>query len=188
MSTARATVALLVGASTVPWLPGRAAEPAAGGIQQGGGTTVRFQNLENAPIGEAVLRGTPNGIVATVTLHDLPPGEHGFHIHETGKCLPPFESAGGHFDPTGRPHGFAAEGGPHVGDLPNLVVPASGRVSFQVFVPEATLDEGGPATLLDADGSAFVVHAGADDHHTDPAGHSGGRIACGIVVSKEEKQ
>lgn len=138
--------------------------------------TVRFQDLERQPIGEALLRETPSGLVATVDLRDLPPGEHGFHVHETGACVPPFDSAGGHFNPAGRRHGFAAAGGPHAGDLPNLIVPESGRVRLQVFIPGATLDE-----LLDADGSAFVVHASADDHRTDPAGDAGARIACGVV-------
>lgn len=143
--------------------------------------TVVFRNLESQPIGEARLRETPSGLVAMVELRDLPPGEHGFHVHETGACVPPFDSAGGHFNPAGRRHGFAAAGGPHAGDLPNLIVPEGGRVRVQVFIPGATLDEHGSPTLLDADGSALVVHANADDHRTDPAGNAGARIACGVV-------
>jgi Cu-Zn family superoxide dismutase len=141
---------------------------------------VHFQNAQNQPIGEAVLRETPNGVLVTVSLRDLPPGEHGFHFHETGTCQPPFESAGGHFNPTGKRHGFEDPKGPHAGDLPNLVVPESGRVKAEFMVEGVTLDRG-TAALLDKDGAALVVHSGPDDHATDPAGDSGSRIACGIV-------
>ena len=168
---------LLLAAAMAPWPSACASGP------EGGARTaaVRFRNGDGQPIGEAWLRETPSGIVATIDLRDLPPGEHGFHVHETGRCEPPFDSAGGHFNPAGRRHGFAATDGPHAGDLPNLIVPESGRVSLDVFIPGTSLDGRGSATLLDADGSALVVHANADDHHSDPAGNAGARIACGVV-------
>ena len=34
----------------------------------------------------------------------------------------------------------------------------------------------------DADGTALVIHAKADDYKTDPSGDSGDRIACAVVA------
>ena len=185
LRTARTIATSVVGVTAV-WLAAHVATPYGAEAQEdpdlyGKTAQVHFQNLESQPIGETVLRETPHGILVTVALRDLPPGEHGFHVHETGTCVPPFESAGDHFNPTGKQHGYAAEQGPHVGDLPNLMVPESGKVDIQVFMPGATLSETGDTTLLDADGSALVIHSGPDDHRTNPAGDSGQRIACGIV-------
>ena len=38
------------------------------------------------------------------------------------------------------------------------------------------------ADLADADGTAIVVHAKADDNKTDPSGESGDRIACAVLA------
>ena len=106
----------------------------------------------------------------------LPPGTHGAHVHTTGRCDgPDFTTAGGHWNPTGMKHGTQNPMGPHAGDLPNLIVGADGRGSVAITLPSGTM-----AGLMDADGAAFVIHAGADDLKTDPSGNSGGRIACGV--------
>jgi Cu-Zn family superoxide dismutase len=90
-------------------------------------------------------------------------------------------TAGGHFNPTTKKHGLLATGGPHAGDMPNLFVPADGKLSIEVLVPSVTLGAG-PASLFDADGSALMLHATADDYASDPAGNAGGRIACGVLT------
>jgi len=166
------------------------AAPAFAAGDAGGGavSTVHFQNRDNQPVGEGTLRQTPNGILLMATLRDLPPGPHGFHIHETGTCLPPFESAGGHFAPEGRAHGFADAKGPHAGDLPNLVVSDDGKVTVEMLVDDVTLDGDERGSLIDADGSSIVVHAKADDYRTDPAGASGDRIVCGIIEKPRTAQ
>jgi Cu-Zn family superoxide dismutase len=179
MSTTRTIMTCLAAAAASMFATTWAAEDTA---VEARAAEVHFQNVRNQPIGEAVLRETPNGLLIAVALRDLPPGEHGFHVHETGRCLPPFESAGAHFDPAGARHGFLTEGGAHLGDLPNLVVPDDGRVRLELLMPGVTLEGDGGAALLDADGSAFVIHAGPDDYHTDPAGAAGDRIACGVVA------
>ena len=129
-------------------------------------------------VGEAIVEQQAGGVQITATFTGLPPGERAFHIHTVGKCEPPFESAGGHFNPTSKQHGKDNPSGPHAGDMPNLDVPQSGRVKVQLTVKDVTLDGG----LLDADGAALVVHEGADDYKSDPAGNAGKRIACGVLV------
>ena len=101
---------------------------------------------------------------------------------EKAKVPPAFTSAGGHFNPDNRQHGSENPQGSHAGDLPNLVVGANGAGSLVVTTDRFSLAAGRPTSLLDADGSALVVHAGPDDLKTDPTGNSGARIACGVVT------
>jgi superoxide dismutase, Cu-Zn family len=133
-------------------------------------------------IGTLTLEETPRGIFVTGHLSDLPPGVHGFHIHDKGACAPTFEAAGPHFNPTGAEHGRRNPEGRHLGDLENLAVQPNGHVRVWVFAPPgATLSGEGPNSLLSGDGTALVVHADPDDERTDPTGNSGARIACGVV-------
>lgn len=107
-------------------------------------------------------------------------GQHGFHIHAVGACTPDFAAAGGHYKPSGAQHGTYNLQGPHAGDLPNLVVGEDGNGAIDIITNQVTLNVGS-RSLFDTDGSALVVHAGADDYLTDPDGNSGARIACGVV-------
>jgi Cu-Zn family superoxide dismutase len=103
----------------------------------------------------------------------LSPGLHGLHVHQVGRCLPPdFASAGGHYNPFGKRHGRLNPAGPHLGDLPNLVVDDSGTGRAVL-----TLAGAAPAPA-GAEGLALVIHAEPDDEVTDPAGNAGRRIAC----------
>lgn len=113
-------------------------------------------------------------------LRGLKPGEHGFHIHETGKCEPPFKSAGGHFNPANVKHGFSSDG-PHAGDLTNLTVESDGSATIDRDNERVTLKKGEANSLFDGDGSAFIVHARADDYESQPSGNAGKRIACGVI-------
>lgn len=143
--------------------------------------TAQLQDPDGNSVGQVELSEIPNGVHILATLRDLPPGTHAIHIHETGACEPPdFESAGGHFNPTDANHGWLDPGGPHAGDLPNIHVPDSGMLTVEYFNMLITMDEGAN-TVFDDDGSAVVIHEGADDYTTDPAGDAGSRIACGVI-------
>lgn len=138
-------------------------------------------------VGEAHL--TENDGVLTISLkaEGLEPGTHGIHLHEKGVCTPPdFKSAGGHFNPTDKEHGFDNPKGYHQGDLPNLEVGKNGKVAVQLSMHNVALQPGKPNSLLDEDGSSLVIHAGPDDYKTDPAGNSGDRIVCGEITDKSE--
>jgi Cu-Zn family superoxide dismutase len=132
-------------------------------------------------VGKVTLTSTPSGLLISVDLTAVPPGEHAFHIHAVGKCDPPdFKSAGPHFNPDETKHGLMNPEGRHAGDMPNLHVPADGKLQVEVLNPTVTLSA--ESALLDADGAAIVIHASADDYKTDPAGNAGDRIACGVVT------
>lgn len=139
-----------------------------------------IKDADGKKVGEAVLEDKAGGVEITTTLYGLPPGTRAFHVHEVGKCEPPFESAGGHFNPTNKQHGTSNPRGPHAGDLPNLQVGQDGRAKVVTTIKGASLD-GGTNALLGGTGSALVVHEGADDHKSDPAGNAGKRIACGVI-------
>ena len=118
-------------------------------------------------------------IVADVT--GLSPGSHGFHIHEKGDCsAPDASSAGGHFNPDNMKHGAPDAAEHHTGDLGNLEADSSGHAHYERTVDflELAVD---PKTI---DGKAVIVHAGEDDLHSQPAGNSGARVACGVIRKK----
>ena len=142
--------------------------------------TADIKDASGKSLGEAVLVQRDGAVEIDVTLTGLPQGTHAFHIHEIGRCDAPFESAGGHFNPDGKKHGKDNPAGPHAGDLPNIEVSDSGRVKLQVAVKGVSIDSGAGA-LLDGDGAALVVHEGADDYKSDPAGNAGKRLACGVI-------
>jgi Cu-Zn family superoxide dismutase len=133
-------------------------------------------------VGQAVLVQERKGVRILIDLTGVAPGTKAVHLHEVGRCDPSsFESAGAHFNPTKAEHGTANPRGPHAGDLPNITVEASGRGHLEVTATRVSLEKGA-TFLLDADGSAIVVHENADDMRTDPGGGSGARIACGVIV------
>ena len=145
---------------------------------------VDLKDAKNMDVGEVTLEQTPAGLILRGNLKNVPAGTHALHFHQMGRCeAPAFKSAGDHFNPKSKQHGVKSPNGAHAGDLPNLVVPASGDLTFEVFAPGVTLTEGDGA-LLDSDGAALVLHAKPDDYSSQPSGNAGDRIACGVVQAK----
>ena len=141
-----------------------------------------MKNAKGEVIG--TLKITPakkgDGVQITGNVKNLPPGEHGFHIHTVGKCeAPEFTTAGGHFNPTSAKHSLNAQGG-HAGDMGNLTVGQNGGAKVNVHVGGVTLGEGANS-LFKEGGTALMIHANVDDLKTDPTGNAGGRIACGVI-------
>jgi Cu-Zn family superoxide dismutase len=139
-----------------------------------------INDVANTTIGTATFADTPAGLLVSLSISGLGIGQHGVHLHAVGSCTAPgFTSAGPHFNPDDRKHGFLNRDGHHAGDMPNIVSPPSGvhRVEFIVEGVKLT----GRGGLVDDDGASIVVHGAADDYATDPSGNSGGRIACGVI-------
>ncbi|MDQ3549247.1 MAG: superoxide dismutase family protein [Chloroflexota bacterium] len=116
------------------------------------------------------------GVQIHIAVRGLTVGSHGIHIHAVGACTPDFAAAGSHFNPTNALHPN------HAGDLGNITANRVGIAILSVYTRNVTLSTG-LLSLLDADGSALILHAGPDDLHTDPTGNSGGRVACGVITS-----
>ncbi len=142
--------------------------------------TAELKDVDGNVVGQATLLPAANGTDITVVVSGLTPGEHGIHIHETGQCTPDFQAAGGHFNPTSAEHGLNNPNGPHAGDLPNMTVADDGTATYDTTTDRVTLDDG-PNSLYDADGSALIIHANADDQMTNPSGNSGDRVVCGVI-------
>jgi Cu-Zn family superoxide dismutase len=141
-----------------------------------------LKDKDGKQVGSATLIQTPDGVRIALTGYRLPPGSHGVHIHAVGRCdAPEFATAGAHFNPGNRQHGQANPAGPHAGDLPNLVVAASGEGGLDITTKAITLTPG-PNSVVGDKTTSLVVHANPDDGKTDPTGNSGGRIACGVIT------
>jgi Cu-Zn family superoxide dismutase len=120
-------------------------------------------------------------LMVTAEVTGLTPGMHGFHIHEKGDCsAPDGTSAGGHFNPGGKPHGNPDHGEHHGGDMPQLVADAKGVARLTAYLSSVKIGDG-PNDII---GRSIIVHASPDDFKTQPTGNSGARQACGLIVRK----
>ena len=152
-----------------------------------GETTVRL-NIAQAEgagldVGTVRIVETRYGLVFYPSLTGLPPGAHGFHVHENASCaastqngmVVPGGAAGGHLDPLGSKHHGEPWGDGHLGDLPPLYVGADGTATAPVLSPRLK--------LADVKNHALMVHAGGDNHSDHPAalGGGGARVACGVI-------
>lgn len=163
-------------------LAGCAHQAASGGPAPREVASGTLRDSAGARVGVATVLDTAGVLRLAVSVGDLSPGLHGIHLHERGECTPPdFASAGPHLNPAGRQHGRLNPEGPHLGDLPNLVVGADGSADTTFDLPPAMV---GPdsGSLLGPGGTAVVVHAQIDDERTDPSGNSGARVACAVLA------
>jgi len=123
-----------------------------------------------------VQKGTK--VLVTAKVSGLTPGAHGFHIHEKGDCSSgDGMSAGGHFNPQGKPHAHPTTPDRHAGDMPMLQANASGEATLTVELDVITIGTG----ATDIVGRAVIVHKDPDDFTTQPTGNSGARVACGVI-------
>ena len=139
---------------------------------------------DGAEIGTASVTSTAAGpVLVKARIEGIAPGEHGFHIHETGVCdaADGFKSAGGHYAGDGDPKHGLVEGGPHAGDMANAFVGESGVLEVAVINPRVSV--GGANPLDDEDGSALMIHDGADDYESQPSGDAGSRVACAVLFA-----
>ena len=133
----------------------------------------------NTTAGTVTFTQTGDKVAINANVSGLAPGPHGFHIHEKGDCsAADAMSAGGHFNPGGKPHGDPASPDHHAGDLPQLMADANGNATLPADLSGIALGDG----ANDIIGKAVVVHKDADDFKTQPAGNSGARIACGVIT------
>ena len=146
--------------------------------------TVELKDAKGNSVGTATIVAKGQGVEVKLALKDLPPGEHAVHFHQNPKCDPPdFKSAGGHFNPTNKQHGFDNPMGHHAGDMPNFTVKENGTTKATVKDADVVLGNGSEANSLFVNGgTSIMIHAKADDMKTDPSGNSGERIACGAIT------
>jgi Cu-Zn family superoxide dismutase len=161
-----------------------------GGARAAAGAQAKLRDAAGAVVGVVNLSQKDGTVLVRAVVNSLPAGFHGFHVHATGECTPPFTSAGGHFNPTSGTHGD------HAGDMPSLLVNADGAGQLQFATDRFSV-----ADLFDADGSAIIVHAARDNFaniptryhsHTEDVfgpdsatlatGDAGARSACGVVT------
>lgn len=120
-------------------------------------------------------------LLVEASITGLTPGEHGFHVHESGDCsAADASSAKGHFNPGAKTHGHHGGNERHAGDLPNLVAGADGHATYRAEVGGLSLSDATTGII----GRSIVVHADPDDYKSQPAGNSGKRIACGSIARR----
>ena len=142
-----------------------------------------MKTLDGSNAGTIDFAQTNHGGLITFDLKGLPPGAHGVHVHTSGNCdaKTKFTSAGPHFSPEPKSHSFMEKGGPHPGDLPNQFAAADGSLHASTLTTMFALGNG-KKSIFDRDGASIIVHAKGDDYVSQPAGNSGDRIACGVIV------
>lgn len=145
--------------------------------------TVQLKGPAGEDMGSATLTEAPHGVVLRIAAKGLTPGWHGLHFHEKADCSSAdFKSAGGHMHHDAPVvHGLLNAAGNETGDLPNLYAAADGTAMAEFFTPSVSLSMADRGPLLDADGSALVIHAAPDDHTSQPIGGAGARVACAVI-------
>ena len=152
-------------------------------------TTVTINAIDANGVGKKIgifrLSDSKQGLRITPQLADLPPGDHGFHVHVNPDCgagsgpngqPAAGMAARGHYDPANTGKHLGPQGEGHKGDMPVLTVDGRGKARKVVVVPHLT--------VADVKGRSIMIHAGGDNYSDQPAplGGGGARIACGVIM------
>ena len=142
--------------------------------------TANVVGAKGTQIGIVNLTDGPHGLIIRVNLEasSLTPGWHGLHLHQVGDCsdIGVFKLSGGHVGKVEGGHGLLNPAGPEGGDTPNIYAHTNGAAGMEFVTNRTNL-----AALRDDDGSALIIHAGPDDHVTQPIGGAGARVACAVI-------
>jgi Cu-Zn family superoxide dismutase len=130
------------------------------------------RDADGRVVGQATFTQAPHGLLVTAELTGLPAGVHALHVHDVGRCEPPFTSAGAHYNPLVRQHGVQNRAGYHAGDLPNFTAPATGTVRVDAVTRDLQLGAG-VGTLFDNDGSSIMIHSARTTTRATPAATRG---------------
>ena len=146
--------------------------------------TVQLKDAKGTSVGTATIKPSGKGVEVKLDLKNLSPGDHALHFHQNASCVPPdFKSAGPHFNPDKKEHGFLNPKGHHNGDMANFTVKPNGTAKATIKDADVVLGTGSEQNSLFANGgTSLMIHAKADDMKTDPAGNAGDRIACGVIT------
>ena len=157
---------------------------AACAVQPRATATIHGTKAGSKITGTAAFTQIPKGLQVVVKLANVPPGKHGFHIHEVGNCGDGGKAAGGHFNPDNVPHGFLPKDGfsrAHAGDFGNVDIGPDGTGSLDLMLMGLTLSGDSTRNVV---GRAVILHEKPDDF-SQPTGNAGGRIGCGIISTKK---
>lgn len=154
--------------------------PGSSSVGQGAVATLQSKSGSST---QGTVRFSPAGnkvsVIAEIT-GLKPNAEHGFHLHEKGDCSSADGlSAGGHFNPGGKPHGHLAANEHHAGDMPNLKADANGRATATFELSTVSIGTGAANDIM---GKAVIVHRDPDDYKSQPVGNAGARLACGVIA------
>ncbi|MGC6431051.1 MAG: superoxide dismutase family protein [Jejuia sp.] len=137
---------------------------------------------ESNASGTVVFKEMDGSVTMKAIISGLEPGEHAIHIHQKADCTSPDgKSAGGHWNPTGTPHGkWGAESGYHKGDIGNFIADENGDGTISMTTDEWCIGCGD--ATKDILGKGVIVHAGADDFTSQPSGAAGARVSCAGII------
>jgi len=160
--------------AALPMTNAHAAAPAMAAM---GSAEATLQSADPKVSGAVHFTQEGSGVHVVADVSGVPPGKHGFHLHETGVCTAPdYKSAGGHWNPGHAGHACMPVEPRHAGDLGNITVGSDGKGHLDVILSGVSVS--GADSVI---GKAVVLHAAEDDCKTQPTGNAGGRLACGVV-------
>jgi Cu-Zn family superoxide dismutase len=128
---------------------------------------------DSAEIGTVWFVQADDTVTMSGTFRELPPGEHGILITDSGRC----EAKSPHFNPSDSKHGPPSSATRHAGDLGNVVVGEDGSAMFELQTDSFTVADGHSSVA----GKTLVITARRDTGKTRGAGNTGPAIACGQI-------